>query len=101
MDVIAPCPYSVVTLLVTSAISVLITALLATVISVLVLAALCKYHPKFKPGSAQPISASERKGQDEYKKTGGEEDVVNHMYDTVGRGSELQKNEAYGSLKTN
>ncbi len=61
------CPYSVDTLLATSAISVLITALLATLVFVLVQVALFKWCPlKFVTGGAQLAHGGE--GQ-EHEKT--------------------------------
>jgi hypothetical protein len=52
------------TVILASALSVLTTALLASVIFVLVQIAVCKYHPKFKPGRAETGTSAGGEGQE-------------------------------------
>jgi hypothetical protein len=63
------------TVILASALSVLTTAILATVIFVLVQIALCKYHPKFKPGRAETGTSAGEEGQEYEQVDGGVGDV--------------------------
>ena len=95
----AGCPSDAATLVLTSAISVIVTALLATVIFVLVQIALCKCYPKFTPGGAETGTSAGGEGQEYEEVDGG-----GGTYMEVGGGGggggntfQLKKNEAYAS----
>ena len=99
------CPCTSSTLVLTSAVPVVVTALLATVIFVLVQIAVCKCHPKFTPGGAETGTSAGGEGQEYEEVDGGEGAVSDPTYMEVDEGGgntfQLKENEAYASRVDN
>ena len=92
-----------------SVITAIVTTLLVTVVFVVVMIAVCKFHPKFRSGGAEPSAGGE--GQ-VYEEVGGDErgvavlggkGVRDPTYMEVGEGGgktfQLKENEAYGTRR--
>ena len=84
----------------TAVITVMTTALLATVIFVLVQIAVCKCHPKFTTGGAEPAPSAGGEGPPVYEEVDvGKGDRNDPTYMEVGAGNAMkfEQNEAYGT----